>query len=149
MILKLGMQHQGHKLNKVYMNVDLLNGKVTLGRLYVWMGKTVKMSFKEKICSKRLNELNNCVYEKQKKNPRELSAHTLGLNTCIWPLYSNIFFSETAWPIIARFHVEPPWEGGKKFYITGSGHMTKMVVMPIYGKNLQKSSPTDLIVLCS
>ena len=57
--------------------------------------------------------------------------------------------SETAWPIKAKFHVEPPWEGGKKFYINGSGHMTKMIAMPIYGKNLKKSSPTDLIVLCS
>ena len=34
MILKLGMQHQGLKFYKVYMNVDLLYGKVTLGRLY-------------------------------------------------------------------------------------------------------------------
>ena len=41
------------------------------------------------------------VYEKQ-KIPRELSAHTLGLNKCIWPLFSNIFFSETAWPIKAN-----------------------------------------------
>ena len=86
---------------------------------------------------------------KNKEIPRELSAHTLGLNTCIWPLFSNIFFSETAWPIKAKFHVEPPWEGGKKFYINGSGHMTKMIAMPIYGKNFKKSSPTDLIVLCS
>ena len=45
--------------------------------------------------------------------------------------------------------MEPPWEGGKKFYINGSGHMAKMTAMPIYGKNFEKSSPTDLIVLCS
>ena len=43
--------------------------------------------------------------------------------------------------------MEPPWEGGKKFYINGSGHMTKMIALPIYGKNFKKSSPTDLIVL--
>ena len=35
---------------------------------------------------------------------------------------------------------------GKKVNINGPGHMTKMAVMPIYGKNLQKSS-TELIVL--
>ena len=87
------------------------------------------------------------VLMKNKKIPRELSAHTLGLNTCIWPLFSNIFFSETAWPIKAKFHVEPPWEGRKKFYINGSGHMTKMIAMPIYGKNFKKSSPKDLIVM--
>ena len=35
--------------------------------------------------------------------------------------------------------MEPPWEGGRKVYINGPGHMTKMAAMPIYGKNLQKS----------
>ena len=53
--------------------------------------------------------------------------------------FSNIFSSETARPIKAKFHVEPPWEGGTKVYINGPGHMTKMAVMPIYGKNLKKS----------
>ena len=28
---------------------------------------------------------------------------------------SNIFFSETAWPIKAKFYAGPPWEGGTKF----------------------------------
>ena len=28
--------------------------------------------------------------------------------------FSNIFSSETAWPIKAKFYVEPPWEGGTK-----------------------------------
>ena len=50
--------------------------------------------------------------------------------------FSNVFSSETAWPIKAKFYVEPPWEGGTKVYINGPGHMTKMAAMPIYGKNL-------------
>ena len=50
---------------------------------------------------------------------------------------SNVFSSETAWPIKAKFYVEPPWEGGTKVYINGPGHMTKMAAMPIYGKNLK------------
>ena len=49
---------------------------------------------------------------------------------------SNIFSSEAAWPIKAKFYVEPPWEGGTKVYINGHGHMTKMAAMPIYGKKL-------------
>ena len=40
--------------------------------------------------------------------------------------------------------MEPPWEVGKKVYINGTGHMTKMAAMLIYGKNNQKSSPTEL-----
>ena len=46
----------------------------------------------------------------------------------------NIFSSETALPIKAKFYVEPPWEGGTKVYISGPGHMTKMAAMPINGK---------------
>ena len=51
---------------------------------------------------------------------------------------SNVFSSETTWPIEAKFYVQPPWQGGKKFYINGSGHMTKMAATPIYGKNPSK-----------
>ena len=59
--------------------------------------------------------------------------------------FSNIFSSKTAWLIKAKFNVEPPWEGGTKVCINGPGHMTKMAAMPIYGKNLKKSSlkPVD------
>ena len=53
------------------------------------------------------------------------------------PPFQKIFFSETAWPIKAKFYVEPPWEGGTKVYINGPGHMTKMAAMPIYSKNLK------------
>ena len=45
------------------------------------------------------------------------------------------------WPIKARFYVEPPWEGRKKVYINGLGHMTKLAATPVYGKKLQKSFP--------
>ena len=51
--------------------------------------------------------------------------------------FSNVFSSETAWPIKAKFYVEPSWEGGTKVCINGPGHMTKMATMPIYGKNLK------------
>ena len=56
---------------------------------------------------------------------------------------SNAFFSETAWPIKAKFYVEPFWEGDTKVYINRPGHMTKMAAMPIYGKNLKKSSSPE------
>ena len=55
---------------------------------------------------------------------------------------SNVFSSETGWPIKAKFYVESPWEGGTKVYINGPGHMTKMAATPIYMvKTLQKSPP--------
>ena len=52
--------------------------------------------------------------------------------------FSNVFFSETAGPIEAKFHVEPPWDGGTKIYSRGLGHMTKMAAMLIYSKNPSK-----------
>ena len=51
---------------------------------------------------------------------------------------SNIFFSETAGPIKAKFYLEPPWVGGTIFYSRHLGHMTKMAATPIYGKNPSK-----------
>ena len=62
---------------------------------------------------------------------------------CRRPPFSNVFSSETARPIKAKFFVEPPWEGGTKVCINGPGHMTKMAAMPIYGKNLKKSSSPE------
>ena len=50
---------------------------------------------------------------------------------------SNVFFSETVWPIKAKFYVEPPWEGGTKVYINRPRHMAKMAAMPKYNKNLK------------
>ena len=51
--------------------------------------------------------------------------------------FSNVFSSETAWPIKVKFYVEPAWKVGTKVYINGPGNMAKMVAMPIYGKNLK------------
>ena len=50
----------------------------------------------------------------------------------------SYIFSETAWPIKAKFYVEPPWVGGTKFCSRHLGHMTKMAATPIYGKNPSK-----------
>ena len=55
----------------------------------------------------------------------------------------NIFSSETTGPIKAKFHMESPWDRGTKVCSKGPGHMTKMAAMPIYGKNLKKSSSLE------
>ena len=40
--------------------------------------------------------------------------------------------------------MELPWDGGTTVYSTGSGHMTKMAAMPIYGKNLRNQEADDI-----
>ena len=58
----------------------------------------------------------------------------------LYSTFSNFFSLETAWPIEAKFHMEPPWDWGTKIYAKVLGHMTNMAAMPIYGINLKKSS---------
>ena len=57
--------------------------------------------------------------------------------------FSNLFSLETTRLIEAKFHVDPPWDGGTKVCSNGPGRMTKMVAMPIYGKNIKKSSSLE------
>ena len=51
-------------------------------------------------------------------------------------LFLNFFPSLTTRPIEAKFHVEPPWDWGRKACSNGPGHLTKVAAMPIYGKNV-------------
>ena len=51
----------------------------------------------------------------------------------------NIFLSESAWPIKAKFYVELPWEGGTRVYINGLGRLTKMAAMPIHCEKTSKN----------
>ena len=57
--------------------------------------------------------------------------------------FSKDFSSETTGPISIKFHMQPLDRGGKKVYIFRPDHMTKMAAMPIYDKNLKKSSSPE------
>ena len=80
-------------------------------------------------------------YEHQR--PRlfiDLSPRSLRFNIFKVHFLRNQFVSfETAQPIDAKLHMEPPWDGGMKV-CQGPGHMTSMATMPIYGIKLKKSS---------
>ena len=62
---------------------------------------------------------------------------------CMLSTFSNIFSSETTGLIEAKFHKKSPWDGGMKGCSNGPSHVTKMANMPIYGKNLKKSSSPE------
>ena len=55
-------------------------------------------------------------------------------------IFSNFFSLETTRLTEAKFHVDPPWNGGTKVCSNGPGHMSKMAAIPIYGKNIKNSS---------
>ena len=57
--------------------------------------------------------------------------------------FQTSFSLEIAGPIEAKFYMEPPWDGRMKVCSNGLCHMTSMVAMPIYGKNLKKSSALE------
>ena len=56
---------------------------------------------------------------------------------------SNDFSSETTESIATKFNTRPPGPLGTKSCSNSLGHMTKMAAMPIYGKNLKKSSSPE------
>ena len=46
------------------------------------------------------------------------------------------FFSKTFGSFETKYHVKASGSSGRKINTIGLGHMTKMVAMPIYSKNL-------------
>ena len=63
----------------------------------------------------------------------------------LWPLPKvtvfklKYFFSKTVEIFETKYHVKDFGRTGMKIYTNGHGHMTKMAIMPIYGKNPSKS----------
>ena len=57
----------------------------------------------------------------------------------------NLIFAETVGPFGTKAHMKAKGRMGMKIYINELGHMTNMAAMPIYGKNLKKSSSPEAI----
>ena len=55
----------------------------------------------------------------------------------------SLSVSGTTGPIKFKFHMELLWDGGTNVCSNGPHHITKMATMPIYGKNLKKSSSPE------
>ena len=106
---KLGMKHKGLEYYNVLIKFDLwmtltyFTARSTqVAHVFEW-GKLLKCHLKGKTYSKWANGLK--VGNSEKKNdPRGWSAPTPGHYTSILHKYSKIFFSETTWPIKAKFY---------------------------------------------
>ena len=60
------------------------------------------------------------------------------------PTISNDCSSETNWPIITKFHIQPSWPLETKSCSSCLGYMTNMAPSAIYGKQLRISSPEPI-----
>ena len=80
----------------------------------------------------RCSQLNE--YMKLYEYQRSRSYIDLGPNLSD-SVFLNFFSSITTRPIEAKFHMEPPWDGGTEACSNDLGHITKMAAMPIYNKN--------------
>ena len=58
-------------------------------------------------------------------------------------IFSNFFYSKTDRPIDAKGHGALPCDKGMEVSSNSLGHIAKFAAMPIYGKNIQKSSSLE------
>ena len=56
----------------------------------------------------------------------------------------KLVFLKNSWAYGAKIHMKAKGRMGMKIYTNELGHITNMAAMPIYGKNLKKSSPEPL-----
>ena len=63
--------------------------------------------------------------------------------------FSNFFSLETARPIEAKFHMDPPWEEGMKVRSNGPGHMTSMIKTFKKSSSLEPNSRWPWKLVCS
>ena len=142
MTLKVCMQHRAIEYYKVCSNDDpgltliyFTARSILVPYAFVWE-KVKTMDFSETVVVYdvkvgRCSQLNE--YMKLYEYQRSRSLIDLGPNPSD-SIFLNFFSSITTWPLEAKFHVEPPWDGGTKSS-NGRGHMTKMATMPIYDKS--------------
>ena len=81
----------------------------------------------------RCSQLNE--YMKLYEYQRSRSFIDLGPNHSD-SIFLNFFSSLTTWMIEAKFYVESPGDEGTKAFSNCLSHVTKMSIMPIYGKIL-------------
>ena len=131
-----------------WVDLDLFYAKVKFGHIGFYMGKSENYLFFRNYCSLRsqtcLKHSAKWVYE---------VGWVFKVKVILWPWSKvtqiskfKLFFSKTVGQFGTKVHMKAWRRIGMKINTNELGHMTKMAAMPIYGKNLKKSSspePTD------
>ena len=135
------------RLFKLWPWVDLFYSKVKFGHIGFCMGKSKNYYFLETVIASglkvawsiQLNELMK-LSEYQRSRPFfDLVQRSLRFQSL------NLFFSKTVGQFGTKVHMKAWGRIRMKIYTNELGHMTNMATMPIYGKNLKKSSSPESI----
>ena len=107
--------------------------KVIFGTLGFWIenAETVHFSVTIIICDMEMQSASTPMNAKGQGHLVTLAKGHLG-----W-IFLKSFFLETTRQIQIIFNLKPVWDGRNKLCSNSLGHMTKMVAMPKYGKNLK------------
>ena len=97
------------------------------------MGKSLTELFNGENMQQRTKLKNNCVYEKISQG---VVCPCPGGKYMYVTIISSHLLSCNRLANQSQISCGTSWEGGKKVYINGSGHMTRMADMPIYRENL-------------
>ena len=120
-----------------WVDLDLFYRKVKLGHLYIWMGKTVTKSFNGgKLAAK--DYIDWIILLMKNIWPQGVVCPCLG---AIYMYMTTIFKHLLHWNRLAnqsQILCGASLGRGNEIYVNGLGHMTKMAVTPIYGKNPSK-----------
>ena len=149
MILKLGMKHQAMELYKVYINHDpemtltyFMARSTKVPYAFKW-DRLLKYDLKGKTCMNWRFKILKRIWTSGVGLPLpqgiihiHVYNHNIQRSSSLKPLGQSV-----------KFHRKHLYEGGTNLIINKPGHMTKMVAMPIYGKNLQKFSSLKLLNL--
>ena len=129
-----------------WVNLDPFYAKVKFGHLGFCMGKIENYLFFRNYCSlgsqSRLKHLAKWVNEVEGVSKVKVILWPWSKVTQISKL--KLVFPKNSRAIWNQRSYESLRGIGMKIYINELGHMTNMAAMPIYGKNLKKSSPEPI-----
>ena len=140
MTLKLGLQHWVLEYYQVCSNDDhelttaFFKARSNLVLYaFVWeKGKTMDFSETIVVYDIKLVDAVNQMSTRSFKNIKGQGYSLTFVEGHSDSTFSNFFSLETPMPIEAKFHVEPPWDGGMTVSTIGLCHMTKMATMSIW-----------------
>ena len=130
-----------------WVDLDIFYAKVKFGDIGFCMGKSENFLFFGNYCS--LGSQSCLKHLAKWGNDLEWVSN---VKVILWPWSKvtqiskkKLIFLINSWGIMNKIYMKAWGRIGMKIYTNELGHMTNMAAMPIYGKNLKKSSSPEPI----